>query len=916
MELSIPQIALMSRLLDEALPLDAAGRRLWLERLSPEYQDLASALRSALLPEDSQAAASQALETLPKLGSAEAAEGLAANGLQPGARVGPYELIRPLGAGGMAQVWLARRADGAFKREVALKLPTLMHLRADLEQRFVRERDILASLEHPHIARFYDAGIDPGGLPYLAMEYVHGEPLTEWCDTHRLGTAARLRLFLQVLEAVQYAHAKHVIHRDLKPSNVLVTEAGEVQLLDFGIAKLLEAEEADQTPLTRVYGRALTPDYASPELLRGDPVDARSDIYSLGVVLYELLTGVRPYRLKNAASMGLLEQAVATVDVKKPSTQIEPEAVATRATTQEQLARQLRGDLDAVVLKALAKQPTERYQSAAALAEDLQRYREGKPIHALPARFTDRSRKFVRRNKAMIGVSVTAVAAILATLGYTLHRETVTQVMIAPNSVAVSAPTRAGAPTTANLEVPVAAFPPPAHSVAVLPFVDMSEKKDQEYFSDGLSEELIDMLTKIPELRVPARTSSFYFKGKQATIVDIAKALAVAHVLEGSVRKSGNTLRITAQLVRVDNGYHVWSETYDRKLDDIFKIQDEIAGAVVTALRVHLLPRQRPAAQDEIRPENVEAYNLYLQGKQSYNQGDLAGYQRAVTAFRAATALDSRYAAAYADLALAQFWLTDDSTSGGVAADVAGFESALAAAEKAVAFAPGLAAGYAARGFVRAIYRFDFAGGQADLDKAVALSPRDADVLHRSAVLLAILGKLPAAIAREEEAVALDPLSAEICMRLGFFLVADQQLAQARPWYERALAIAPNSVRARFHLGELDLLENHPEEALAAFRKTENEDFNLAGRARAEYSLGHAEASQRILKQLIATGDAYQTARVYAWRGEKDQALRWLERAYLQRDVGITWIKIDPLFRGVRGDPRYKALLQKMNLPE
>jgi len=303
-------------------------------------------------------------------------------------------------------------------------------------------------------------------------------------------------------------------------------------------------------------------------------------------------------------------------------------------------------------------------------------------------------------------------------------------------------------------------------SIAVLPFVDMSEKHDQEYFSDGLSEELIDMLTKVPELRVPARTSSFYFKGKQATIADIAKALAVAHVLEGSVRKSGNTLRVTAQLIRVDNGYHVWSETYDRKLEDIFKVQDEIASAVVTALKVHLLPRQNAAGQEELRTQNLEAYNLYLQGRQSYNQGDTAGYRRAVTAFQGATALDSRYAAAYADLALAQFWLTDDSTSGDLPADIAGFDNALAAAEKAVALAPGLAAGYAARGFLRSATRFDFAGAQADLDKAVALSPGDANILHRSAILLAVLGKLPLAIAREQQALALDPLSAEICMRL------------------------------------------------------------------------------------------------------------------------------------------------------
>src|SRR6266436_7474766 len=679
MRLSISQMAAMSRLLDEALPLDTAGRRAWLDALSAEYRDLAPALYDALLPEEGEAARIEAFTTLPKLGFADPAGAVGASRLQAGAHIGPYELIRLLGAGGMAEVWLARRADGAFKRETALKLPTLSRVRADLSQRFARECDILASLEHPHIARLYDAGVDSNGLPYLSMEYVQGRPLTDWCDAHRLGIAARLELFLQVLEAVDYAHEKHVIHRDLKPSNILVTEDSQVRLLDFGVAKLLEADEAQLTQLTDVYGRALTPDYASPELLRGNPIDARSDIYSLGVLLYEMLTGIRPYRLRSAASIGLLEQAVATVGIKKPSAQREHEGIAARGTTPEKWTRQLRGDLDAIALKALAKEPAERYPSAATFAQDLRRYLDGKPIEALPSRFTDRLRKFMRRNKTVVGVTATAVAAILATIAYTLHRETVTQAKTAANAVTVLAPTQASAQATAQ-------------SVAVLPFVDMSEKKDQEYFSDGLSEELIELLGKTPGLRVIARTSSFYFKGRAERLEAIAAELRVANVLEGSVRKSGNKLRVTAQLIRADTSEHLWSETFDRELTDIFKVQDEIAGAVVTALKVHLLP----AAQDELRTENIEAYNQYLRGKENYNHGDTDGYRSAVTAFSAATVLDPRYAAAYADLALAEYWLADASS------DKAGYQPgcnrAVAAAEKAVALAPGLAAGYSDRG--------------------------------------------------------------------------------------------------------------------------------------------------------------------------------------------------------------------------
>jgi serine/threonine protein kinase/Tol biopolymer transport system component len=415
MTLSAAQMALMSRLLDEALPLDAAGRRDWLDKLSPEYRDLAQHLREALLPADAQAAELNSLSTLPKFGAADHEASVAASGLQPGARVGPYELIRLLGAGGMAEVWLARRADGAFSREVALKLPALTKLRADLEQRFARERDILASLEHPLIARLYDAGVDQKGLPYLAMEYVPGQPLTSRCDAHRLGIPERLELILRVLEAVQYAHEKQVIHRDLKPSNILVTESGQVRLLDFGVSKLLRAAGDEQlTQLTSIYGRALTPDYASPELLHGDTVDARSDIYSVGVLLYEMLTGVRPYRLRSAASIGMLEHAIATVHVKKPSTQCEPEASAARNTTPEKLTRQLNGDLDAIVLKALAREPADRYQSADALADDLRRHLHHEAIRARPATPGYRLRTFTSRHPRLAALGAGAAVLLLA----------------------------------------------------------------------------------------------------------------------------------------------------------------------------------------------------------------------------------------------------------------------------------------------------------------------------------------------------------------------------------------------------------------------------------------------------------------------------------------------------------------------
>jgi serine/threonine protein kinase/Tfp pilus assembly protein PilF len=900
-------MALMSRLLDEALGLDMAGRRAWLEKLAPEHQDLAIPLRDALLPGAPATADLQALNSLPKLNVTDDVSAPALGALLPGARVGPYELIRRLGAGGMAEVWLVRRADGAFKREVAMKLPRVSHRDAGLEARFARERDILASLEHPHIARLYDAGVDPQGLPYLSLEYVQGEPLTNWCDARRLGIRERLALFLQVIDAVQYAHEKHVIHRDLKPSNILVTESGQVRLLDFGIARLLEAEETDQTGLTSHYGRAMTPDYASPELLRGDAIDARSDLYSLGVVLYELLTGTQPYRLKRAASIGSLEQAVATLEVRKPSAQLERNAGTASNDGRKQWGRQLRGDLDAMVLMALARDPAQRYPTAAALADDVRRYLDGKPIQARPAQIGYRLRKFVRRNRPLLSASVAAATAIVVILGYMLYHERHARVVVSDSDTGGGAATSPALSRSAPLAV---AFAPPAHSIAVLPFLDMSERRDQEYFSDGLAEELLDLLAKVPGLEVIARTSSFSFKGKSADIPDIARKLNVANILEGSVRKSGDRLRVSTELVRADTGVQIWSETYDRNLKDVFKVQDEIAGAVVSALRLKLAPGQETATGH--RTSSAEAYNEYLLGRQFFDRFDLDGFQRAVAAYRRAVKADPGYGAAYAELAMSEYFAAD------AVGDTAGTRRAITDADKAVALAPDQADGYASRGHIRVQAEWNWTGAQEDFEKALAIDPGNSMALRRYGLLLGALGRLPEAIAMTKKAIELDPLSSVTWANLGMLLTGDRQYFASNDAIRRALEIQPDSGYALRDLGTLQLLQRNAAAALVTARRGYEAD-RLQHTAMAEYSLGHSGASQPVLDTLIAKFAhecAYCVASVYAWRGEKDKAFDWLDRAYEQHESGLTEIKYQPELDALLGDARYKALLRKMNMPQ
>jgi serine/threonine-protein kinase len=390
----------LNQLLDEALELDPADRKHWVESLPPEHRGLSDTLRDLLLRQGG-------AETSEVLLEAPALRGVPFAAVASGDAVGPYRLIRELGAGGTATVWLAERADGSLRRQVALKLPRIAWLDRGLAERLNRERDILASLEHPSIARLYDAGVDEAGRPYLALEYVEGIPLDRYVAEHGLSIARRLSLFILVARAVAFAHAHLIVHRDLKPTNILVKENGEVRLLDFGIARLLQPESLHDLHLTRAGARALTPLFAAPEQFTSQPITVATDVYSLGVLLYYLLCGRSPYDLKRD-SLAELEDAIVNRDPLPTS-------------------RALRGDLEMIVRKAMSKRPADRYETVSAFIEDIERHQKNLPVRAQPERFSYRVGKFVKRNRVSVIAAGVATSALFAGMSIAMWQAHVAQ---------------------------------------------------------------------------------------------------------------------------------------------------------------------------------------------------------------------------------------------------------------------------------------------------------------------------------------------------------------------------------------------------------------------------------------------------------------------------------------------------------
>jgi serine/threonine protein kinase/TolB-like protein/Tfp pilus assembly protein PilF len=805
------------------------------------------------------------------------------HGIEPGigSCIGPYVIDQLIGRGGMGTVWLAHRSDGLLNRSIALKLPNSDWGGMQLLPRFAREREILARLSHPNIAHLYDAGIGIDGRPYLAMQYVSGEPLIDYCESRRLGVQERLQLFLQVLAGVHHAHGQGVIHRDLKPSNVLVQKDGNVALLDFGVAKLLVGMDPEDSNLTRQGFAVLTPNYASPEQVHGEALGPTSDVYSLGVVLYELLCGRRPFLRQARPSRQPLEGS---------ELEFCPPSKVASLTGPLGASRMIRGDLDLIVLKALKHQTQERYADANAFAQDLRHFLRGEPISARPPSLGYRARMLWRGRRAALLIAVSLLCAIgaLAWIARGPH---------APG----------GTP-----------FAPPARSVAVLPFVNLSADPTQDYLGDGISDELLTELSTLSELQVAARTSSFSFKGRALDAASIGRSLNVGALVEGSVRRDGDSMRITAQLINTQSGFQIWSQTYDRKFSDMLKVQTEVATAVAKALQVKLMGEEANTLA-HADTSVAAAYDAYLRGMQLFyrpNTGE-AGFRAAAEEFATAAALDPNYAMAYTRRAAALVKVCMIGTNPNERAALRA--QARSAAEQAVELAPRLGEAHLALALAHDIGVQDRDEARREYQLALALAPGSAWVQLMYGLFRSTRGQYDIAVAAARKAVELDPQNIDTYKGLGFILVGARRFAEANEVFEQGRRLQPQSHFVAFYLSDNLLALGQYE---AARRRCESADTPLDTDSRhdclalAYHALGRTAEAERQLAEFMAdNGDsaAYRYARIYAQWGDRVKAWQWLDKAEQLGDPDLSLLKTDWHVDPLRGDARFKAIEARMN---
>ena len=743
--------------------------------------------------------------------------------LQKGSIIaGKYQILEELGRGGMGIVYKAE--DTKLKRTIALKfLPLELMRETEARERFIQEAQAAASLNHPNICTVHEID-EADGHTFIAMEYLVGQSLKQKISSGPMKIEEALDTVVQIAEGLQEAHENGIVHRDIKPANIMLTKKGQVKIMDFGLAKLTWG--VDLTKTATIMG---TVAYMSPEQAKGEKVDLRTDIWSLGCVLYEMLSGERPFK-------SLHDQAVIYSILK-----VDPKSIS-------KLRENVPSELDHSVLKCLEKDPNDRYKNMASLYSDL---------------------KYVSSRIKSFS---------------------------SPKSITEKKP-----------------------SIAILPFVNMSADPENEYFSDGLAEELINALTRFENLRVVARTSSFAFKGEKIDIREVGQRLNVKTLLEGSVRKAGKRVRVTAQLVNVEDGYHIWSERYDRDLEDVFAVQDEITIKIIDKLKADLeLPKK---IQEKRHSENLEAYDLYLKGRYYINRLSPELVDKTISCYKQALEKDPDYALVYVGLAEAYGLL---SIGFDILPSKDTMPKAREAAEKALQLDPALAEAHAALALIATFYDWDRKTAEKCYQKAFELNPNSASAHMWSELYYSFLeGNFDKALAEINRAQELDPLNLLIKLRVGYVHYYMRDFDRAIDQFKEIIDLEPKYAIGYHGLmdayGQKGLLEKAIEAGekelelgvpAVAFIGVLGLYYALAGRKTEAYNLLN-ELLERSKKGYVSS---FWVGTIYHGLGETGNAFEWFERAFEERDCNLTYITTTPPFDSIRPDPRFQQLLIKMGL--
>ncbi len=780
-----------------------------------------------------------------------------------GTIISHYRILDKLGEGGMGVVYKAH--DTKLDRVVALKfLPDRVNQNETEKARFLQEARAVAALNHPNICTIHNIE-ESNGSVFLVMEYVEGGTLRNKIPFAKVDDA--IPVAIQIGEALQEAHSKGIVHRDVKADNVMLNAKGQAKVMDFGLAKL-----KGSLKLTKTSSTVGTLGYMAPEQIQGGEVDHRSDIFSFGVLLFEMLTGHLPFRGEHEAAM-----VYSIVNE-------EPQHI-------EQLLPDLSPIIGNLIQRCLEKDPAERYQHFDDITADLKRSQKKttKVARSSPDRPVTKAVEIPAKSKLKSALTAAAVI-VLAAVGVYLFM-----------SKSGNEQKTESASTSAE----------GIKTLAVLPFLNMSSDKEQEYFSDGLSEELLNVLAKNPRLRITSRTSAFSFKGTNTDIKTIASKLNVKYLLEGSVRKAGNALRITAQLIDVETDAHLWSDTYEGTMANIFAVQDTISRSVAEALNAALLGSPGTPRKHETTPE---AYNNYMLGRHFQDLSGKENWAKAEEYFQKAIAIDPTYAAAWFKLGQIH---TGQADRGYIPVDI-GYRKAKQEVDKALEPDPNYANAHALMGWIRYTYDWDWTGADESYQRALKLEPGNRNVLNGAASLASSLGRLDESTALYRRVTQVDPVGASGFANLGNQLEYVGQLDEAEIAQRKCIELDPQRVLVHYYLGRIYMDRGKPESALVEMMKETEPSFNLLGRALIYYSFGRKREADSTLAAYIKEyqdGAAYQVADIYAFRGETDKAFEWLERAYIQRDGGLTDLKVDPLVKNIRKDPRYKEFLKKMKLP-